>query len=268
MLFSLFGNGFDKDAIVTLLLSLPVILISLTVHEVSHGFIAYKCGDPTARNLGRLTLNPLKHLDPMGALSMLLVGFGWAKPVPIIPRNFKKPRRDIALVSLAGPVSNLLLALVSALLYTVLLKTFYLFSALSGSVSLSTFLNLVLGGNGAKILLYSHSWLFQAYFSNLQIVVLTVFQLMTMLNIGLALFNLIPLPPLDGSKILASVLPQNLAVKYLRIEQYTGIIFLVIILIGNFGGPLSNLSDYIFWPLNALRELLLTLYMKIFWFIL
>lgn len=267
MLFSLFGSGFDKNAIVTLLLSLPVILISLTVHEVSHGFIAYKCGDPMAKNLGRLSLNPLKHLDPMGALSMLLVGFGWAKPVPINPRNFKKPRRDIALVSLAGPVSNLLLALVSTLLYTLLLKTFFVYSELAEVVSLGSFLDTFLK-DGSKILLYSHSWLFQNYFSNLQIVVLTVLQLMVMLNVGLALFNLIPIPPLDGSKILASLLPQNLAVKYLRIEQYTSLIFLVIILLGNFGGPLSVFSDILFVPLEFLRELIMSLYMKIFWFIL
>ena len=106
------SDGSVTDYIIQLLLCLPIIFLSLSLHETAHGFMAYKFGDPTARNEGRLTLNPIKHLDPFGFLCMLLVGFGWAKPVPINTRYFKKPRRDIALTSLAGPVSNLLLGFI------------------------------------------------------------------------------------------------------------------------------------------------------------
>jgi len=110
------GNTDMKSFLIELLLSLPIIFLIISVHETAHGFVAYKLGDPTAKNLGRLTLNPLKHIDPFGFASMVLVGYGWANPVPINTRYFKKPRRDMALVGLAGPVSNLILAFVFALL--------------------------------------------------------------------------------------------------------------------------------------------------------
>ena len=110
------GGGDLKGYAISILLSLPIVLLSLSLHETAHGFAAFRLGDPTARNLGRLTLNPIKHLDPIGFLCMLLAGFGWAKPVPVNSRYFKNPRRDMALVGLAGPLSNLLLATVFLLL--------------------------------------------------------------------------------------------------------------------------------------------------------
>ena len=108
-----FGNDIN---IVSMLLSIPAALIALTVHEYCHGYVAYRLGDPTARSLGRLSLNPLKHLDPIGTLFMILFGFGYAKPVPINPRYFKDPRKGMALTAAAGPLSNLLLAFLGALL--------------------------------------------------------------------------------------------------------------------------------------------------------
>lgn len=118
MLWSLFENP------AYFLLMIPAVLIALVVHEVSHGYAAYLCGDNTAKAYGRLTLNPLKHLDPFGAIMMMLTGFGYAKPVPVNYRNLRKPRRDIALVSLAGPLSNLLLALIACVLYFVILLVY------------------------------------------------------------------------------------------------------------------------------------------------
>lgn len=118
MLWSLFENP------AYFLLMIPAVLIALVVHEVSHGYVAYLCGDNTAKAYGRLTLNPLKHLDPFGAFMMMLTGFGYAKPVPVNYRNLRKPRRDIALVSLAGPLSNLLLALIACVLYFVILLVY------------------------------------------------------------------------------------------------------------------------------------------------
>ena len=99
-----------------MLLSLPIVFLALSVHETAHGYVAYKLGDPTAKNLGRLTLNPIKHIDPLGFICMLLCGYGWAKPVPVNTRYFKKPKRDMALTGLAGPVSNILLALIFILI--------------------------------------------------------------------------------------------------------------------------------------------------------
>jgi Zn-dependent protease len=110
------GGGNMQSYLISILLALPIVFLALSLHEAAHGFMALKLGDPTARNLGRITLNPIKHLDILGFLSMLLVGFGWANPVPVNSRNFKKPRRDMALTALAGPVSNLLLAFLFLLL--------------------------------------------------------------------------------------------------------------------------------------------------------
>ena len=106
-----------NETLIDLLLSLPAVLLSLTIHECAHGWVAFRLGDPTARDLGRLTLNPMRHLDPLGALSLLFFHVGWAKPVPINPRNFKRPRAGMALTAFAGPFSNFLLALFSAFLF-------------------------------------------------------------------------------------------------------------------------------------------------------
>ena len=114
------GGGDFSSYLISLLLSLPIVFLALSLHESAHGYVAYKLGDPTARNLGRITLNPFKHLNFLGTLCMLLAGFGWANPVPINTRYFKKPRRDMALSALAGPVSNLALAMIFAILLRVL----------------------------------------------------------------------------------------------------------------------------------------------------
>lgn len=182
-----------KWSFAALLLSLPIILLALCVHEVSHGFVANKLGDPTARSFGRLTLNPLKHVDPFGFLSMLLVGIGWAKPVPINTRYFKKPRRDMAICAVAGPLSNLLMALI----FAVLLRLSYVI-ANANSVFFTT--------NDTA---------------------LTIFRLVTILfstgirmNVVLAVFNMIPLPPLDGSRVLYLFLPQRALMFFLQYERY------------------------------------------------
>ena len=108
---------FNTNYLILKMLSLPAVLIALVLHEYAHGYTAWKLGDPTAKRMGRLTLNPMAHLDPVGAVLMVLVGFGWAKPVPVDPRNFKNPRKGMALTALMGPMTNLLIAFVSAFLY-------------------------------------------------------------------------------------------------------------------------------------------------------
>ena len=118
-------GGQIQSYLVALLLSLPVVLLSLSLHECAHGYVAYKCGDPTARNMGRLSLNPMRHLDPVGFGCMLLVGFGWANPVPVNTRYFRKPKRDMALTALAGPLANLSLAFLAVPCYLGLLNLLY-----------------------------------------------------------------------------------------------------------------------------------------------
>jgi len=225
MLFDSSG-GFSMEGLILLLLFIPVMLISLSLHEVAHGYAAYKCGDGTAKAFGRLTLNPLAHLDPIGAILILVVGFGWAKPVPVNPRNFRKPRRDLFIVSIAGIVVNLLLGLLGVLL-------------LYGSAKLS-FLP-----------------------ENTMSLVMEFFYIFAVLNIGLAVFNLIPLPPLDGSKVVSTILPPALSAKYLRLEFYARYIFLGIILLSWLPYPLSLVNDYIWLPLNYAREGIFYLFSKL-----
>ena len=211
------------DYLIELLIGIPCVIIALVIHEISHGFIAYKLGDPTAKNMGRLTLNPLKHLDPLGTASMIFFKFGWAKPVPIDSRYFKKPRRDIALSALAGPLANLLIALLGAFIY---------------SLSLIFLRNLVF--ESANFLYY----LCTAY-SMLMVNFIW-------LNIALAIFNLIPLPPLDGSRIFLIWLPYRIYAKILRYEREIAALFLVILLLdsrilnGFFSSGLSFLVNLVF----------------------
>ena len=179
---------FDKEYIVELILTIVAALISLGIHEFSHAFMAYKLGDPTAKALGRLTINPIKHIDPFGAICMIFFHFGWAKPVPINPRNFKKPRRDFALSSLAGPASNLTLAFLLAPIFLLCAQTFV--------YTENNFLNSLMQ-NTLNFLYIFH-----------------------IINVGLGLFNLVPIPPLDGSRILNLILPAKWYFKIMKYERY------------------------------------------------
>jgi len=173
-----------------LILSAPAILFGLTIHEFSHGWVAWHLGDPTAKMLGRLTLNPLKHLDPIGTIALFLFRFGWAKPVPIDPRNFRHPTRDMAISSLAGPAANLVTAAVSG----VILRVLIMFRV---------------GGFVTTLTMY-----------------------FVLFNLILCFFNLIPIPPLDGSRLVYHLLPPDLAAGYARLERYGFIILIGIILLG------------------------------------
>lgn len=230
MLLDLLKSGdFSAQTIISLLLYIVIILISLSVHELSHGYAAYLCGDATARNLGRLTLNPLAHLDPIGTFMMLVFGFGYAKPVPINPRNFNHYKRDLCIVSLAGPASNLLLAFFGTL-------AFYL-----TGIFLPYEVKVSIGGN---------VWF------NFCISFITA-------NTSLCVFNLLPIPPLDGSRILSAALPGKIAYYYLKYERYIMIAMFVLLYQGALDNVLTFLSgglldgiftvvDFIFSPLIKL----------------
>lgn len=200
-----------------LLLLIPVLLFSLSLHEFSHGYVSHKLGDPTPKSAGRLTLNPLAHLDPFGSLVLILTRrFGWAKPVPINPNYYQKPRQGMMFVSLAGPLANFFLAAVFAL-------------------------------TARALVFFSSSSLYrlqQAGFGSLVQTIFVFFQLAVIINLSLGFFNLLPVPPLDGSKILMGVLPPKFD-KYIRkLEGPYGMILLLILaytgILWGLIGPLVN----------------------------
>lgn len=190
---------------------LIVLLTALPLHECAHAWVADKLGDHTARYQGRLTLNPLRHLDLMGALLMLVVGFGWAKPVPINARNFKNPKQGMALSAAAGPLSNLLLAFVSAILYKVF--------AYAGIATDGMWLMTSLGD---------------------------IFYLIMSLNVGLAVFNLLPIPPLDGSRLFTVFLPPRQYFQIMQYERYIQLALFAAIFLGLLNGPLAWIEGIVY----------------------
>lgn len=182
------GSGTIGEKILYIFIIAFCVLLSLSVHEMSHGLTAYLIGDKTAKYSGRLSINPLHHLDPIGAICLFLFGFGWAKPVPVNPWNFKNKKWGMALTAFGGPLSNLILAFIAYVIYVVVGR----WDGLWGLISIICYYLIIC-------------------------------------NVGLGLFNLIPIPPLDGSKILGAVLPQNLYFKFMEYERYGFIILIILI---------------------------------------
>ncbi len=198
------------------LMTLPVILISLSVHEWMHGFAADRLGDPTARQMGRLSLNPLHHIDPIGFLFLIFFHFGWAKPVMVDSRYFKKPKRDMALTALAGPLSNFLLAFLSSFLYVLIYKValqFVFVTSFSASVVRT---------------------------------VMTMAGYMVTINLGLGVFNLVPIPPLDGSKVLYSFLPYQVIVKIMPYERYLHLGLILLLAVGVLSVPINSAVSFFY----------------------
>ncbi|MCL2789805.1 MAG: site-2 protease family protein [Desulfobulbus sp.] len=198
---------FDFNTLIRqLIIQVPPLLFALTVHELAHGYVAWRLGDPTAKHLGRLTLNPFKHLDPLGVLAFVIMKIGWAKPVPVNPHYFRNPQRGMLLVALAGPAANVALAVVSAALI-------HLFVALRLPFF---FLQPVV------IMLAASVWI----------------------NIMLAAFNCIPIPPLDGSKVLMGLLPPSAARSFAKMEPFGFLVLLALFYTGVIGWVLMPIIRF------------------------
>lgn len=201
------GDIFSIEALKMMLYALPGIILGFSFHEFAHAFTAYKLGDDTAKNQGRLTLDPVAHIDPVGFIMLLLVHFGWAKPVPVNTRNFKYPKRDDMLVSIAGPISNFLIAILLA----GIIKLFIVFNV-------------------------PDNFFVQT--------IATVIGLGVVVNIGLGIFNLLPIPPLDGSHLLFNLLPPKYSYKLMEYSNVIMIIMLVLLFTGVLGGIIGPAIEW------------------------
>jgi len=199
--------NFILTKIIGYLLIIPALVISITFHEFMHGFVSSRLGDPTPKQAGRLTLNPLKHLDPLGSIMIFLVNFGWGKPMPINPRYYKQPRRGTMLVSLAGPLSNFFIAAVTVQIMR------------AAHLSADTFVGVS-------------------------------FYYLAVISVYLGVFNLIPVPPLDGSKVLAAFIPRNLLPSYYSMERYGIAIIFIGFYFLNLGRYLTPLVNVFFRALG------------------
>ena len=192
-----------NNIISQLIYTLPAILIAISMHEFAHGYVSYRLGDPTPKHMGRLSVNPLAHLDPVGTICLLIFHFGWAKPVGVNPYYYKDRKKGMVMVALAGPIMNFFIAFISIFAMGVILK--------------------VTEGYAGTFIRYTFNFLNYLF----------------IINIGLGAFNLIPVPPLDGSKVLGAVLPSDKYFKYMQYERYGTLILMGLLYLGILDVPLT-----------------------------
>lgn len=231
MIFDLFrGNADFYDIIIGFFSRLFVVFCTMPIHEYAHAYVATKLGDETPRLSGRLSLNPMAHIDPIGAVMIFLCGFGYAKPVGVNPRNFKDPKKGMALTAVAGPVSNLIMG--------------FIFIAIS-----TVYLNVV---EMSGILTNANFNFFNSIYS--------FFYFAAAINVNLAVFNLLPIPPLDGSRILQLLIPAKHYYKFMQYERYVVIVVFLLILSGVLSKPLSYISGLIIVLFSFITNLPFTLF--------
>ena len=222
--FQTFMNAFDFSYILSVVQGIIPALICITVHEFSHGLAAFFLGDKTAKNEGRLSLNPLKHLDLVGLVSMLFFHVGWAKPVPVNMYRFKNPKLGMAITAFAGPLSNVVLA-------------------------------------GVMLLLFGFLYIPLCSFE-LGVYILSMLQLTAYISLGLAVFNLIPVPPLDGSKILLSCLSDENYEKLMRYERYGSLVLILILVSGVLSEPIAIVINKLFYLMSGISGIGINVVLK------
>ncbi len=233
MLFSILRSQNITEALISILLSLPIIMLTISIHETAHGWMAKKCGDNTAYNLGRLTLNPLKHFDLFGFLAMLLVGYGWAKPVPVNARNFRNHKRGMALTAAAGPGINLIVGVICAVLAGV-------------------------SGGASAIIPFPNQFSADVYGWMISFLLLAA-----QYNFLFMIFNLIPVPPFDGSRIAYVFLPDRIYFGVMRYERQImyGVLIAMVVLSNftnfSFGNIAGRITELIYYKIgNSILQLL------------
>ncbi|MBR2742168.1 MAG: site-2 protease family protein [Clostridia bacterium] len=219
---------FNISSIQELIFRVVAVILALTVHEYAHGLAAYLMGDDTAKRQGRLTLNPLKHLDIFGGIMLLIAGFGWAKPVAVNPMRFKHPRAGMAVTAICGPLSNFILAFVC---FVIALAVQVKFKLPNGSIP------------------------------DTASAVITFFSVCISMNIGLGVFNLIPVPPLDGSRVVTAFLPERIYFGIMRYERYIMIGLMALLFLNVLNAPLSFLVNRVWYFMADLAWMVISLFM-------